>query len=88
MRFRNVINAWLLVCSYFKNLKKIRHLENLLLVHGHDHFVWNNTMKEFYNPSYNKAILYETLIILPDSYWYSSKQGIFDIFSFRQNKIK
>jgi hypothetical protein len=44
------------------------------------HFVWNIKIKYFYNPSYNKAILCESSIILPVSYWYRSKEDIFHIF--------
>jgi hypothetical protein len=35
------------------------------------HFVfWDITTKYFYNPSYNKAIPYNSSIILPDSFCY------------------
>jgi hypothetical protein len=47
----------------------------------------NSTKKYFYNPSYNKAIFCESSSILPNSYWFSSKEDIFNIiFSFWQNK--
>ena len=46
-------------------------------------------MKYLYNPSSKKAFLCEYLITSPDSYWYWSKQAIFDILSsFRQNKME
>ena len=35
---------------------------------------------EDFNPCYNKVILYESLIILPDSYWYQNKQGFLALF--------
>ena len=34
------------------------------------HFVWDITIKYFYNPSYNKAILFESSVIFLDSYYY------------------
>ena len=40
---------------------------------------WPSTTNYFYNPSYNKAIVWESYIIFPDSYWYLSKQCILNI---------
>ena len=42
--------------------------------------------KYLYNPTSYRAVLYKSLILLPDSFWYSSKLCIFDIlFSTKQN---
>lgn len=53
---------------------------------GDGHFVWAIMMKYFYNPSHKKEMLWESLIILPDSYCYWTKQGILIITNFSQNK--
>ena len=51
------------------------------------HFVSNIAIKYFYKPSWNKATLHESSIILPDSYCHQSKQNIFYIiFDFDKTK--